>query len=90
MMQKKSNPNQPAYQLGYAAGRRRAALDLNLERSAMRKEFERNFKDEVFFSVLTFCLNAQGWTFGDKKISSTDDRVKLAWCIAKSAIDQRG
>ena len=63
------------YSKGYAAGNRRKQRDRNQEN---RRRERQAFLDRAFLAILPAALNAQGWTFGNKPISSTADRVKLA------------
>lgn len=66
------------YQRGYAAGRRRAAVD---DRQAFRRE--------VFLVALPAALGGN-WEQGGKAITSSDDRIDLAWRIADAAMKRAG
>jgi len=73
---------QNAYNRGYSAGKRRKARDITNE----RKERERRaFLDRAFLAVLPAALAAQNWKFGNKPITSTDDRIRLARIWARQA-----
>jgi hypothetical protein len=74
------------YARGYAAGRKRVQRD----RLAERMQAERQaFLDRAFLAALPACIDAQGWTRGEKPITTLDERVRLAWDAAESALKQR-
>jgi hypothetical protein len=74
------------YSRGYNAGARRKKDDRYREQQ--RKE-NQAFLDRAFIAVLSTALVAEGWTFGDEPINSTEDRVKLANRWAYEALRQR-
>lgn len=74
------------YSKGYQAGKRRKNRDMTQKR---RRDERQAFLDRAFIAILPAAMNAQGWSFGDKPISSTEDRVKLARRWAEEAFKQR-
>lgn len=75
-----------AYARGYAAGRRKAKI----ERSADQVRKERQaFLDKAFLAALPFAMEQTKWTIGDKPISTSEERVELAWRVAARALKQR-
>ncbi|HLP99165.1 MAG TPA: hypothetical protein VK149_12055 [Sideroxyarcus sp.] len=74
------------YSKGYLAGRR---LKKRKDEQESRRRERQAFLDRAFLSILPAAMNAQGWTFGDTPISSTQDRVKLARRWAEEALKQR-
>lgn len=76
----------PEYSKGYAAGRRRGRLD----RQAEQRQLERQaFLDRAFLAVLPSILESRTWQLGDKPAVTVDDRVKVAWGVARRALAQR-
>lgn len=75
-----------AYSRGYQAGKRRKQRDINDEK---RIREEKHFRDRAFLAALPACIQAQGWTRGDKTITKLEDRVRLAWDAAEEAAKQR-
>lgn len=81
---------QRGYSRGYQAGRKRQRLEINREREQLRRDREeRAFRDRAFLAALPFCMGADGWTIGDKKISSSEERVEFAWRVANRATRKR-
>lgn len=76
-----------AYQRGYQAGKRRKQRDIDEQQ---RIKQERAFRERAFLAALPACIDAQGWTRGDKPISSMADRVRLACDFANEAVNQKG
>lgn len=77
---------QRGYSRGYSAGKRRRQRELADER---RRKEQQAFLDRVFIAVLPAAMNAQGWKFGDKPITSTEDKIRLARIWAEKALEQR-
>lgn len=77
---------QRGYAKGYTAGQRR--LQKTITREEQQRE-QQQFLDRAFFAILPAAMNAQGWKFGDKPITSTKDRVTLAAHWAEEALRQR-
>lgn len=74
------------YSRGYAARGKR----IKRQNDAERRQRERQaFLDRAFLAILPAAMNAQGWSFGDKPITSMEDRVKLAASWAESALKKR-
>ena len=70
------------YARGYAAGRRRQDVDIQKEQLMAERE---RFRHKVFLAALPSCLNGV-WTQGEKKITSVDDRIALAWRMSDAAM----
>lgn len=72
-----------AYQRGYAAGRRRKAVDVRRDRdNAERAAFRRR----AFLAALPAFITAQNWTMDGKEVTNLDQRVELAWRAADHAL----
>lgn len=69
------------YARGYHAGKKKRHRDDFVARYRRERQA---FLDRAFIATLPAALNADGWKFGDKPITSTDDRVELAarWAVA--------
>ena len=74
------------YTKGYNAGRLWKQNAITQER--MRRE-NQAFMDRAFLAILPVAMNVQGWTFRDRPINSTEDRVLLAAKWAEEAAKQR-
>jgi len=74
------------YSKGYVAGKRR-------KQAARQREVhcreQQAFLDRAFLVILPVALAAEGWKFGDKPISTTEERVLLAKRWAEEALRQR-
>jgi hypothetical protein len=77
---------QRGYARGYAAGRKRVQRDRQTERYQAERQA---FLDRAFMAALSACIDAKGWTRGEKPITTLDERVRLAWDAAESALKQR-
>lgn len=72
-----------AYSRGYQAGKRRLERDLdNEQRERKRKERA----ERIFISILPAAMQVQGWSFGEEKINTTEQRVRLAVVWTKKAM----
>ncbi|KCB25019.1 hypothetical protein [Bordetella hinzii] len=69
------------YARGYAAGKRR------MHSGAIASE--RAFWERAFLASMATALQAQGWKFGDKPISTGDERMRLAGIWADRALAER-
>lgn len=80
--------NEPGYQKGYAAGRRRTEREEAeaRQRFADQAKESRSFRDAVFISVV---CKLEGWKMDDVSVSTIDQHVELAWRIAKRAAATR-
>lgn len=75
---------------GYSRGYQARAHRIKRENESARRQCERQaFLDRAFLTILPSAMNAQGWTFGDKPITSTEDRVNLAARWAEHALKRR-
>lgn len=63
------------YSRGYDAGRRRKQRLVDTEKRLAK---ENAFWQRSFLALLPWAMSAQGWTFGDQPITSSDDRIELA------------
>lgn len=75
------------YAKGYNAGQRRKAKAISAERGYKEKQA---FRRRAFLAALAACVNAQGWTQGDKPINSIAGRTALAWDFADEAVKGAG
>lgn len=71
------------YSQGYAAGKRRKAKEITYE-TKMAKE--RAFWQRAFIAALPAAFEAVGWTRGETKIASLEDRMRLARDAADEAL----
>lgn len=78
--------DQRAYSRGYAAGRKRQTLERTVEN--VRRE-RQAFLDKAFLALLPTAMTQNSWKFGDKIVSTVEDRVKLASYWAKEALHKR-
>jgi hypothetical protein len=78
---------QRAYSRGYnaelRAGRSKRVRALNHVTESRAKA---EFLQKAFLAALPAAFAAQGWQQGGKPISTVDDRVALAWRVAKEAL----
>lgn len=81
-----SADEQRGYSKGYAAGLRKRKADRSREHIRREKQA---FWDRAFLAVIDSCMNIQGWSRGDKPISSLEDRVRLASEVADEAVKRR-
>lgn len=71
------------YAKGYAAGKRRLASDMTREElQAERDAFWR----QALLAAMPACIEAQGWTRGDKPIADIPSRMMLAANFADEAL----
>lgn len=77
---------QRGYAKGYAAGRRRLKADRSAEHARRERQA---FLDKAFLAALPFAMTQTTWKFGDEPINSSEDRIALAWRIAKRAMNSR-
>lgn len=74
------------YALGYSAGTKR------VDREAKHAGFEAQRQallDAAFTAALPFALNALNWQMDGKDVKLTEDRIELAWRIAKMSLQRR-
>jgi len=81
-----SEAEKRAYSRGYAAGRKR--LEGDLIREAIKSE-ERDFWERAVLQVATHFMECEGWTQGEKKLTSLDDRASLAVKFADFVVAAR-
>lgn len=75
---------------GYTRGYQSRGRRIKRENDAERQRRERQaFLDRAFLAILPAAMNAQGWKFGDKPITNTEDRIKLAASWAREALSKR-
>ena len=74
------------YSNGYQAGRRR--LETDMERES-RAADERLFWDAAFLAATPAFIQAQGWTQGETKLISLEQRARLAADWAREALKLR-
>lgn len=74
------------YARGYRAGKHRRQRDIDHEHH--RRE-QQALLDRIYVAMLPTAMSAQGWKFGEKPISSMDDRIELARQWAEEALKQR-
>lgn len=74
------------YQKGYQAGKARKHRDI-----AAQQKYDRDtaFLDRAYLALLPAAMAAQGWTIGEEKITSSQQRIKLAVMWAREALRQR-
>ena len=77
---------QRAYSKGYYAGRHKAKQQRSAE--TIRRE-RQAFLDKAFLALLPTAMTQNNWQFGDKSISTVEDRVKLTSYWAKEALHKR-
>lgn len=73
----------PLYKKGYQRGRQKTEHELKLY---FADRGRREIWNEIYTSLLPTALVCQNWTMGDKKVTSTDDRVELAKRWADAAM----
>ena len=75
---------------GHTRGYQSRGRRIKRENEAARLRRERQaFLDRAFLAIMPAAMNAQGWKFGDKPITSMEDRVSLAAMWAEHALRQR-
>ena len=74
------------YQKGYQAGKARKSRE-----TTAQQKYDRDtaFLDRAYLALLPAAMAAQGWSIGEEKISSSQQRVKLAVMWAREALRQR-
>lgn len=81
-----STAEKRAYARGYNAGKRRRQREISDER---RWREQQAFLDRAFLALLPTAMTVQGWAFGGKTVSSSEDRIRLARIWAEKALKQR-
>jgi inorganic triphosphatase YgiF len=81
---------QRGYRKGYAAGQRKKAKALAVDR---RRAQERAFEQRAFLAVLPWVFEQQRWGRKDSKgvhtpFSTKADLVAFAWSLADEALEQ--
>lgn len=66
------------YSLGYQAG-------VKFQKKNTREKQLHEFKKEAFLAVLPFCMEAQGWKWGEVEIKDADQKIDFAWILAEKA-----
>ncbi|HET6631569.1 MAG TPA: hypothetical protein VFG73_02520 [Rhodanobacteraceae bacterium] len=72
-----------AYQRGYNAGKRRLDKEMRAEREQAQA---RALWDNAVLASTPYFLACQGWTIGEKRVSTTDDRANLACSYANAVL----
>lgn len=72
-----------SYNKGYAAGMRRAKNQRSAD-AQLRQQTA--FWQRAFLAALPACITVDGWTRGDKPITSVADRAQLARDFADEAL----
>jgi len=72
------------YARGYAAGNRRKRREVSIEVQQAKREA---FRRQVFLAALPAFIAANNWIRGEKKLTTLDDRVDLAWRAANKAVE---
>jgi len=71
------------YSRGYAAGSRRKRREVSAEVEIAKREA---FRRQVFLVALPAFIASNTWVRGEKKLTTLDDRVDLAWRAANKAV----
>ena len=77
---------QRGYSKGYQAGKRNVAKSRSYEHERRERQA---FYDRAFLAALPFAMEQEGWTRGNKKINTLEDRIRLASETAHDALKQR-
>ena len=80
-----SDSTHPLYQKGYARGRAKTESEL---KAVEQQRTSAELWNDVFLRLLPTAMQVHGWTIGERKITSTADRIELASRWADHAVER--